>query len=207
MLFRSPAGEMDSIRVYELSPSSSSSASSSSSSTSVSAGTSGEKTQPAKKQKGNVTFLSSLDSPKIDAAPSNDVDYDLIPFFVSPVSEQSPKNRNKVLTLLDTGSLAGNFIASRILKMFSLEHRTFKNPFKLCRVCSGLNNNCCDISDTIDLTLSYFCPDLNKKNSFQISAFVLKDTPLDLIIGRKTIQDLNLFSIFPGQITSKTSSS
>jgi hypothetical protein len=96
------------------SASSSSSALSSSSSTSVSAGTSGEKTQPAKKQKGNVTFLSSLDSLKIDAAPSNDVDYDLIPFFVSPVSEQSPNNRNKVLELLDTGSLAGNFIASRI---------------------------------------------------------------------------------------------
>jgi Reverse transcriptase (RNA-dependent DNA polymerase) len=180
--------------------------SSTSSSSSASATTSVDSTQPSKKQKGKL--LSSIDSSKIDITYSDDVDSDLIPFFVSPVSEQpQPTRRNKVHALLDTGSLAGNFIAFRILKNLSLTHHMYKNSKKMCSVCSGLDNHCRDISDTIDLILSYFCRDLNKYSSFQISAFVLQNTPVDLIIGRKTIQTLDLFSIFPSQIKSKTSSS
>jgi hypothetical protein len=77
----------------------------------------------------------------------------------------------------------------------------------LCSVCSGLDNHCHDISDTIELTLSYFCPDLNKNFSFKISAYVLNQTPIYLIIGKKKIRELNLFSIFPDQIKSNTVSS
>jgi hypothetical protein len=59
-----------------------------------------------KKQKGKL--LSLIDSSKIDITYSDDVDSDLISFFVSPVSEQpQPTRRNKVHALLD----AGNFIA------------------------------------------------------------------------------------------------
>lgn len=108
---------------------------------------------------------------------------------------------------MDTGSLAGNFIAASIVEKFSLNKYINKSSKKLCSVCSGLDNHCHDISDTIELTLSYFCPDLNKNFSFKISAYVLKQTPIDLIIGRKTIREMNLFSIFPGQIKSNTVSS
>jgi hypothetical protein len=153
----------------------------------ASATTSVDSTQPSKKQKGKL--LSSIDSSKIDITYSDDVDSDLIPFFVSPVSEQpQPRRRNKVHALLDTGSLAGNFIAFRILQTLSLTHHIYNNSKKMCSVCSGLDNHCRDVSDTIDLILSYFRRDLDKYSSSQISAFVLQDTPVDLIIGRKTIQ-------------------
>jgi hypothetical protein len=80
--------------------------SSTSSSSSASATTSVDTTQPSKKQKGKL--LSLIDSSKIDITYLDDVDSDLIPFFVSPVSEQPQAGRrNKGHTLLD----AGNFIA------------------------------------------------------------------------------------------------
>jgi hypothetical protein len=112
---------------------------STSSSSSASATTSVDSTQPPKKQKGKL--LSSIDSSKIDITYSDDVDSDLIQFFVSPVSEQpQPRRRNKVHALLDTGSLAGNFIAFRILQNLSLTHHMYKNSKKMCSVCSGLDN-------------------------------------------------------------------
>jgi hypothetical protein len=58
--------------------------SSTSSSSSASATTSVDSTQPSKKQKDKL--LSSIDSSKIDITYSDDVDSDLIPFFVTPVS-------------------------------------------------------------------------------------------------------------------------
>ena len=78
---------------------------------------------------------------------------------------------------------------------------------KLCRVCSGLDDHCYDISDTIDLTPSYFCPDLNNHYTFPITAYVLNESKFDLIVGRKTIRGLNLFSRFPDQIFANASSS
>ena len=107
----------------------------------------------------------------------------------------------RVPTLLDTGSFAGNFISRRIILKHNLSYFVYKSPEKLCRVCSGLDNHCYDISDTIDLTLSYFCPDLNKYSSFSITAFILNESKIDLIVGRKAIRELNLFSKFPDQIS------
>ena len=77
----------------------------------------------------------------------------------------------------------------------------------MCRVCSGLDNHCYDISDTIDLTLSYFCPDSNNYYTFQITAYVLNESKFELKVGRKTIRELNLFSRFPDQISANASSS
>jgi hypothetical protein len=64
----------------------------------------------------------------------------------------------------------------------------------MCSVCSGLDYHCRNVSDTIDLILSYFCRDFDTYSSFQISAFVSQNTPVDLIIGRKTIQTCFLSS-------------
>jgi hypothetical protein len=160
----------------------------------------------AKKQKGKLLF--NLNSPSTDIDFSTNIESDLIPLFLSSVPQQSQlEKQNRVFALLDTGSLAGNFIAFHVVEKLNLLKHINKSSKKLCSVCSGLDNHCHDISDTIGLTLSYFCPDLNKNFSFKILAYVLKQTPIDLIIGRKTIRELNLFSIFPGQIKSNTVSS
>ena len=114
---------------------------------------------------------------------------------------------NRVFTLLGTGSFAGNFMHRRIITNHNFTQLVSNSSKKLCRVCSGLDNHCYDISDTIDLTLSYFCPDLNNHYTFPITAYVLNDSKFDLIVGRKTIRELNLFSRFPDQISANASSS
>ena len=107
---------------------------------------------------------------------------------------------------MDTGSIASNFIARRVIKNLNLTQHVSKSSKKAFKVCSGLDNHCYEISETMDLNLSYFCPDLNNYYSFQITAYVLEQTKIDLIVGRKIIRDLDLFSIFPDQIKSSTSS-
>ena len=114
---------------------------------------------------------------------------------------------NRVFTLLDTGCFAGHFIHRRIITNHNFTQFVSNSSKKLCEVCSGLDNHCYDISDTIDLTLSYFCPDLNNYYTFQITAYVLNDPKFDLIVGRKIIRELNLFSQFPDQISANASSS
>ena len=180
------------------------SASSSSSASSKTAASSADTTRVAKKQKGDYVYnlnMSSIDNPSVSS------DKHLIPFFISHISQQtSLEEKNRVFTLLDTGSIASNFIARRVINNLNLTQHVSKSSKKACKVCSGLDNHCYEISETIDLKLSYFCPDLNNYSSFQITAYVLEQTQIDLIVGRKIIRDLDLFSIFPDQIKSSTSS-
>ena len=117
------------------------------------------------------------------------------------------RNSNRVNTLLDTRSFAGNFIHRRTIIKHNFTQFVINSSKKLCRVCSGLDNHCYDISDTIDLTLSYFCPDLNNYYTFSITAYVLNDSKFDSNLGKKTIRELNLFSRFPDQISANASSS
>ena len=114
---------------------------------------------------------------------------------------------DRVYTLLDTESFAGNFIHRCTIIKHNFTQFVSISPEKLRKVCSGLDNHCYDISDTIDLTLSYFCHNLNNYYTFPITAFVLNDMKFDLIVERKTIRELNLFSRFPDQISANASSS
>ena len=135
-------------------------------------------------------------------------DPELIPFYISPLSQELMLGKsNRVNTLLDTGSFAGNFIHRRTITKLNFTQFILYSSKKLCGVCSGLDNHCNDISDTIDLTLFYLCPDLNNYNTFPITAYVLNESKFDLIVGRKTIRELNLFSRFPDQISGNASSS
>jgi hypothetical protein len=129
---------------------------SSSSSSSSSAATTTDITRVAKKQKGRLLF--NLNSPSTDIDFST-IESDLIPLFLSSVSQQSqPENQNRVFALLDTGSLAGNFIASNVVEKLNLNDYMNRSSKKLCSVCSGLDNHCHDISDTIELTLLWCWP-------------------------------------------------
>ena len=86
--------------------------------------------------------------------------------------------------LLDTGSLAGDFVSERLVEEYSLVpivtayHRT---------VCTGLNNECVKINTILLLRVTFFNEIVNKNTSFDIEATILNNTPIDLIIGRNTI--------------------
>ena len=99
--------------------------------------------------------------------------------------------------LLDTGCLAGDFVARRIVDRFNIRpiiHSTAK-----LSVCSGLDNTCYDISDSVIVSVNYFNERVNKINTFTIKAIILDTSPVDLIIGRATIKKLSLVHEVPSQ--------
>ena len=102
--------------------------------------------------------------------------------------------------LLDTGSLARDSVSERLVEEYSLapvvtaNHRT---------VCSGLNNECVKINTILLLRVTFFSEILNKNTSFDIEVTILKNTPIDLIIGRNTIKKHKFFDRIPNQLGGK----
>ena len=102
--------------------------------------------------------------------------------------------------LLDTGCLAGDFVARRIVDRFNI--KPVINSAAKLSVCSGLDNTCNDISKSVIIRLNYLNERLNKINTFEIKAIILETSPLDLIIGRATIKNLSLVHDVPSQFLS-----
>ena len=55
-------------------------------------------------------------------------------------------------------------------------------------ICSGFNNHCSNRFPSIFLQLSFINEVNLKKESFNLQVLILKDSPIDLIIGRATIK-------------------
>jgi len=60
--------------------------------------------------------------------------------------------RLKIGALLDTGSLAGDFVSQRLVDDFRLVSKTAPHP---SLVCSGLNNQCVDLHKKTAITVSF----------------------------------------------------
>ena len=99
--------------------------------------------------------------------------------------------------LLDTGCLAGDFVARRIVDRFNI--KPVINSAAKLSVCSRLDNTCYDISKSVIISVNYLNERLNKMNIFTIKAIILETSPLDLIIGRATIKKLSLVHDVPSQ--------
>jgi hypothetical protein len=149
---------------------------------------------PSKKQKGE--FHSSVLLSSIYSTP----DTDYLSVSISPLSVQLP-NKSEILVkaLLDTGSIAGDFIAARVISIYNLESHITSTSSRT--VCSGLDSKCYDISKSIALNVSFYSELLNKTETFEINATILSSTPIDLVIGRPSIKKYNLFSFLPSQIS------
>jgi hypothetical protein len=117
--------------------------------------------------------------------------------LVSRVSDQTtPRESNLIETLLDTGSLAGNFVSRQVVNDLNLQADIITETCTSTE-CSGLDNQCYDLTPTIPLKLSYFCSIINNYASFEIQAFIIDKSPLKSIIGLQSIRKHNLFHIFP----------
>ena len=100
--------------------------------------------------------------------------------------------------MLDSGSLAGDFIAKRVVSQLKLEHHVVSNKSRT--VCSGLDSKCYDISNTLALYAFYFNKLLKKAAYFKINAINLESSPIDLLIGKKTIKKFDLFNQVPSRL-------
>ena len=54
---------------------------------------------------------------------------------------------------LDSGSLAGDFIAKRVVSQLKLEHHVVSNKSRT--ICNGLDSKCYDISNTLALCVFF----------------------------------------------------
>ena len=91
--------------------------------------------------------------------------------MLNPYRSQPPQPRNKVQVLIDTGALAGNFIAMRVVKHFNLED--FIVNSQTLAVCSALDSKCYNISQSINLKLTFLSERLNKNTFIKLSAIIL----------------------------------
>jgi hypothetical protein len=120
------------------------------------------------------------------------------------VAEASADSRIKIAALLDSGSLAGDFISSDTLLSLGVDTNSFSVDRLRLPICSGVDNVCSSISVvTYSLIVSLVLPNYNLPN-FKTSEFsfcaefrVLPDTPFDIIIGKQTIQTFNLPLVLP----------
>ena len=110
----------------------------------------------------------------------------LISVFLTFSSQAESQRRINVEGLLDTGCLAGNFVARRIVDKYNIKP-ILQSTAKLS-VCSGLDNTCYDMSKSVIVSVNSFNERVNKANNFEIKAIILDSLPLDLIIGRTTIK-------------------
>ena len=69
-------------------------------------------------------------------------------------------------------------------------------------VCSSLDNTCHNLNTKVDLGVTFHNELLNNNDTFDISALILKETPVDIISGRDTIKMYKLFEKIPSQLSS-----
>ena len=105
--------------------------------------------------------------------------------------------------LLDTGGLAGDFVARRIVDQYNIKP-ILQSTAKLS-VCSGLDNTCYDMSKSVIVSVNFFNERVNKINNFEIKAIILDSSPLDLIIGCSTLLSKSTGSSVRFRVNSKTS--
>ena len=97
--------------------------------------------KPSKDWKSKGTYESTILPIKLHIATSPN----LLPVVLTFVSEEEAKGSINVDALLDTGCLAGDFVARRIVDRFNI--KPVINSTAKLSVCSGLDNTCYDISN------------------------------------------------------------
>ena len=99
--------------------------------------------------------------------------------------EEEGSLRIPVKALLDSGSLAGDFISRNIIdKLNASKYITYVNT----TICSGFDNHCMDKFPSILLDLSFKNEVTFKTEFFKSQVLILEKSSIDLIIGRATLK-------------------
>ncbi len=152
-------------------------------------------TSTSKSFKPYSTFLSSIsDVPTDDLVPCKIFDY----IQGKGRSSSGITNGLNVDALLDSGSLAGNFISTQSFNILQEgEDYSVSVDGPRLPICSGLDSECVLIpAKTYNLLIKF---SLENEEPFSFSApfRILPSTPFDLIIGRESIKEYNLALMLP----------
>jgi hypothetical protein len=111
-----------------------------------------------------------------------------------PLNKDTIRGSNAKV-LVDTGSLAGDFIShSFLIQLHGTDYVYHKK--RSITVCSGLDDHCFETNAVVDLCL-VFSSELNKEIIIFITAFVSRDSKVDLILGRQTLKKHNFHKLTP----------
>lgn len=96
--------------------------------------------------------------------------------------------------LLDSGSLAGDFINGNILSALD-GVQYLRSDGTNSTVCSGLDNRCMSLSVFLDVVIEITLQ--HQKHLYPLSVRISQDSPVDVILGRETIKRLNFATLLP----------
>ena len=111
--------------------------------------------KPSKDWKSKGKYVSTILPIKLHIATSPN----LLPVVLTFVSQEEAKGSINVDALLDTGCLAGDSVARRIVDKFNM--KPVINSAAKLSVCSGLDNTCYDISKSVIISVNYLNEHLN----------------------------------------------
>ena len=129
-------------------------------------GSSSSAVKPTKDWKSKGTYVSIFLPIKLHIATSSN----LLPVVLTFSSQEEAKESIQVDTLPDTGCLAGNFVARRIVDKYDIKP-VLQSTAKLS-VCSGLNNAYYDILKSVIISGHYFNERSNNINTFEIKSII-----------------------------------
>jgi hypothetical protein len=95
------------------------------------------------------------------------------------------RNNCSAKALLDTGCLIGDCMPQNIVYKLKAMHLIVHTN---TTICSGFNNECSKNFPTLLIKISYFNERTLSLEGFETTVYILPKTPIDLIIGRKTIK-------------------
>jgi hypothetical protein len=99
-----------------------------------------------------------------------------------------------IRALLDTGCLVGDCISKKVVDSLNASDLLFDVA---TTICSGFNNQCKNKFQALKINLSFLNEITSSFDHFITTVIVLKDSPIDLIIGIETIKKLSLIDRLP----------
>ena len=143
----------------------------------------------ANKKRGNILTSST--------PTTTDTTSNFMSVTLSVLPQERTSVRMEVDALLDTDSLAGDFIAEDVVVRYNLKSVLSDTS---CTVCSGLDNRCLKSNTILLLRVRFHDESSNRYDTFDIKAHILKATPVDLIMESDSIKKFNLFRKVPSQL-------
>jgi hypothetical protein len=110
----------------------------------------------------------------------------------------SHSNVDELRALLDTGCLVGDTISQEIVDSLDASHLLYDVN---ATICSGFNNQCTDKFQCLRININFFNIINSLRENFNTVVIVLKNSPIDLIIGRETIKKENLSQRLPSHFS------
>jgi transposase InsO family protein len=93
-----------------------------------------------------------------------------------------------VQALLDTGCLVGDCMSQEIVNKLNASHLIVNIN---TTVCSGFDNTCSSDFPSLLIKITFIHENTFLKESFLTRVLILPNSPIDIIIGRKTIKEIN----------------